>query len=140
MSTELLTNAFSDVDVFYLSNSLSAPLSDYLQCCRQAIEWQRQSRNKSTPAPVRGKIDIEAIKARNDIVSVIEGYTKLRKSGKNFTGRFPIHQDKNPSMTVYPDSQTFRCYGCNRGGDVISFIQAVENTDFKGAAAILRGM
>lgn len=109
----------------------------WLWACKQALSDQRETRPKPAPSP--GRVNIEAIKAKNDIVAVIEGYTKLRKSGKNFTGKCPIHQDKTPSLHVYPDQQTFHCYGCQQGGDVISFIQAVEHTDFRGAAAILGG-
>ena len=122
----------------YATESDIWPWAGYIQCCREAIKCRQA--NKTKAAPSRGKIDIEAIKARNDIVDVIEGYTRLRKSGKNFTGCCPIHQDHNPSLTVYPDSQTWHCFGaCGRGGDVISFIEAVESCDFKQAAAILGG-
>jgi len=118
----------TEVDLF--------PWADYATTGREAIEWQRQSKPKQTnPHPMH--IDVEAIKAKTDIVAVIEGYTQLRKASKNFSGKCPIHQDKHPSMTVYPDNQSWRCYGCNRGGDVIAFIMAVENTDFRGATAIL---
>lgn len=113
------------------------PWADYAKCCREVVKWQRQNKPQSTPA--RGKIDVDTIKAKSDIVTVIENYTELRKSGKNFTGRCPIHQDKHPSMTVYPDQQSWHCFGCNRGGDVIAFIMAVENTDFRGATTILGG-
>lgn len=162
-------SAFDYYDVFYLANNLSVaqlrhevnqaeiktkvaeayrdteyqteddlfPWADYAAACREAIKTIQQSIAKTQPKP--GHMDTEAIKAKNDIVSVIEQYTRLRKAGKNFTGRCPIHPDKNPSLTVYPDNQAWHCYGCNRGGDVISFIQAVENTDFRRAAAILGG-
>jgi hypothetical protein len=114
------------------------PWGNYAAVCRKAIEFIRQSATKTQPSP--GKVDVEVIKARNDIVTIIEGYTKLRKAGKNFTGRCPIHDDKHPSLTVYPDKQTWHCFGaCSTGGDVISFIQAVEHTDFLGAVAILGG-
>ena len=113
------------------------PWADYAAACREAIECIQHSQPKQQP--INGHIDTEAIKAKNDVVTIIEQYTRLRKSGKNFTGRCPIHQDKNPSLTVYPDNQTWHCYGCHQGGDVINFIQAVENTDFRGAAAILEG-
>ena len=115
----------------------SFPWHELAKCCREALELQR------TQAPKRiisgPHIDIDAIKVKNDIVAVIDGYTKLNKSGKNFSGKCPIHQDKNPSMTVYPENQTWRCYGCNKGGDVIAFIQEIEHTDFRGAVAILGG-
>ena len=112
------------------------PFEDYITICQAALS----SKPKPAPAAIRGRIDPEAIKARNDIVAVVEQYTVLRKSGHNrFLGSCPLHEDKHPSMTVYADNQSWHCFQCNRGGDVISFIQAVENTDFRGAAAILRG-
>ena len=163
-------NIFDCLDVFYLANTFSAsqlrqeirqaeikakvadtyrdteyqtgedlwPWADYAAACREAIEGIQQNQPKLQPR--NGHIDVETIKDKNDIVSIVEQYTKLRKAGKNFTGRCPIHQDKHPSLTVYPDSQTWHCYGaCNTGGDIISFIQAVEHTDFREAAAILGG-
>lgn len=123
---------------YALDYDVDFPYRDFVEACREAIKWQQQSKPKQTPTPT-GHIDIEAIKVKNDIVAVIEGYTKLHKAGKNFTGRCPIHNDKHPSMTIYPDSQSWHCFGCNRGGDVIAFIQAVENTGFKGAVERLRG-
>ncbi len=111
---------------------------DYADACREAITWLRQIHPK--PQPTKGRIDTEAIKASNDIAAIIEQYTPLHKAGRNFSGLCPIHGDKNPSLAVYPDQQTFHCFGCQRGGDVISFIQEMENTDFRGAAAILGGV
>jgi len=115
------------------------PYQDYAVACQEAIRWHQQNKPKQIQAVGVGKIDVDVIKAKSDIVTVIENYTKLRKSSKNFTGRCPIHNDKHPSMTVYPDQQSWHCFGCNRGGDVIAFIMAVENTDFRGATAILGG-
>lgn len=117
------------------------PWSDYAGACREAVSTI-QEHNKKKPKPeVSGKrIDIEALKSRLDIVNEVERYTKLRKSGRNFTGLCPLHQDTSPSLTVYPDKQTWHCFGaCNRGGDVIDFTMAAEGVDFKQAAAILGG-
>jgi hypothetical protein len=113
------------------------PWPDYAGACREAIKVIQQSKPKAQPA--YDCIDTEAIKAKNDIVAVVGQYTRLRKTGKNFTGRCPIHQDKNPSLTVYPEQQAYHCYGCNRGGDVIAFIEAIENCDFKTALGVLDG-
>ncbi|MFC1907210.1 CHC2 zinc finger domain-containing protein [Chloroflexota bacterium] len=120
-----------------LGDPLCFPWQDFADCCREAITWQRNN-VKKTP-PTLGRIDTEAIKAQHDIVAEIERYTTLRQSGNRFIGCCPIHNEKHPSLTVYPDQQSWRCYGCNRGGDVIDFIGAVENVDFKGAAIILGG-
>lgn len=111
------------------------PWADFARVCREAIEIIRASQPKATPH--KGRVDPEDIKSRNDILSVVERYIKLRKAGRHFVGICPIHKDSRPSFTVYPENGTWHCYGCNQGGDVISFIQAVEHTDFRGAAAIL---
>jgi hypothetical protein len=115
------------------------PWCDLIPAYQEAITWLKEVTSKPAPVPVRGHIDTEAIKARNDIVAVIGQYTPLKKAGRNFKGLCPIHGDKNPSLAVYPDQQTFHCFGCQRGGDVISFIQEMENTDFRGAVALLGG-
>lgn len=108
---------------------------DFCEACRLAIDILQS--NQPAPKPVKGRIDFEAIKATNDIVAIVERYSTLRKAGKNFSGRCPIHTDKHPSLIIYPEQQSWYCFGCNRGGDVIAFIQAVEKVDFRGAAAIL---
>lgn len=113
------------------------PWDYYADACRETIRTTQHREPKTRQA--HGRIDTKAIKARNDIVTVIEQYTKLRKAGKNFKGCCPIHQEKHPSLTVYPDQQMFHCYGCNRGGDVIEFIMAVENVDFRQAVGVLNG-
>ncbi len=92
------------------------------------------------PKPIPGHVDVEAVKARLDIVSVVERYTPLRKSGKNFIGRCPMHDDRGPSFVVYPDNQSWYCFGaCGRGGDVIALVMAIEHLDFKTAVAALGG-
>lgn len=68
-----------------------------------------------------------------DIVLIAERYTRLRPSGKGLTGLCPIHNERTPSFFVYPDTQRFKCFGCNAGGDVIDFIKEVEGQDFTGA-------
>lgn len=110
---------------------------DYHKALELAIEIVQS--NKPKPKPIPGRIDIESLKQRNDIVSVIEQYTPLRKSGSRFTGRCPFHEDRNPSLTVYPDRQSFYCFSCNTGGDVVAFVEVVEHCEFKQAAAILGG-
>lgn len=72
----------------------------------------------------------EDIRARSDIVEIIGGYTRLKRSGKNWTGLCPFHADKNPSFTVSPVTQFYRCWSCGEKGDVFNFIQKKENLDF----------
>jgi DNA primase len=76
---------------------------------------------------------VEAVKAATDIVALVEGYTRLRKSGSRYVGLCPFHQEKTPSFGVSPDRGTFKCFGCGEGGDAISFVEKHENLDFIGA-------
>ena len=76
---------------------------------------------------------VEAVKAATDIVALVEGYTRLRKSGSRYTGLCPFHQEKTPSFGVSPDRGTFKCFGCGEGGDAIAFVEKKENLDFVGA-------
>jgi hypothetical protein len=117
------------------------PWVDYSAVCRESITIiQEYTRQHPLPALPGKRIDIAGIKARNDIVTVAEGYTQLRKSGHNrFTGQCPLHEDRHPSLTVYADNQSWHCFQCNKGGDVFDFIMAVNTCDFKQAAAILGG-
>lgn len=72
----------------------------------------------------------EELKYRNDIVTVIGNYVSLRRRGRNLVGLCPFHSEKTPSFTVYPDSQSFYCFGCGAGGDVISFIRRMEHLEY----------
>jgi DNA primase len=76
---------------------------------------------------------VEAVKAATDIVALVEGYTRLRKSGSRYVGLCPFHQEKTPSFGVSPDRGTFKCFGCGEGGDAITFVEKHENLDFVGA-------
>lgn len=77
------------------------------------------------------------LRMRNDIEQTISMYTHLKRRGKNLVGLCPFHNEKTPSFTVYPDSQSFYCFGCGAGGEVISFIRRAENLDFTEAVRYL---
>jgi DNA primase len=79
----------------------------------------------------------EAIRARSDIVEVIGQYTRLKKQGKDWRGLCPFHADKNPSFSVSPSLQTYRCWSCDEKGDVFSFIEKKENLGFVEAMEFL---
>jgi DNA primase len=76
---------------------------------------------------------VEAVKQTADIVTVVEGYVRLRKQGGRFVGRCPFHEENTPSFGISPDRGTFKCFGCGEGGDAISFVEKIENVDFVGA-------
>lgn len=80
---------------------------------------------------------IEEIKYRNDIESVISSYVQVKRRGRNLVGLCPFHSEKTPSFTVYPDSQSFFCFGCGAGGDVVTFIRRMENLDYREALKFL---
>lgn len=76
---------------------------------------------------------IELVKSKADIVAVVERYVKLRQMGKNFGAPCPFHQEKTPSFMVSPDLQRYKCFGCGESGDVIKFIEKIENIEFYDA-------
>ena len=80
---------------------------------------------------------LNELKYRSDIEQVIGGYVQLRRRGRNLTGLCPFHSEKTPSFTVYPENQSFYCFGCGAGGDVISFIRRAENLDYMEAIRFL---
>ncbi len=81
---------------------------------------------------------IDEIKQKLDIVEVISQYATLKKAGRNLSALCPFHTEKNPSFYVYPEQQSWHCFGaCNTGGDVFSFIMKKENIDFGEALRLL---
>lgn len=80
---------------------------------------------------------IEDIRYRCDIEDVISSYITLKRAGSNLKGLCPFHSEKTPSFTVYKDTQSFYCFGCGAGGDVISFIMRQENLDYVSAVEFL---
>ena len=73
---------------------------------------------------------IDEIRNKNDIVDIISQYVTLKRSGRNFFGLCPFHNEKSPSFSVSPDKQIFHCFGCGVGGNVFHFLQKIENIDF----------
>ena len=83
------------------------------------------------------KETIDQVLMRNDIVSLISGYVSLQRAGSNLKGLCPFHSEKTPSFTVYPQDNSFYCFGCGAGGDAISFIRKRENLDYPDAVEFL---
>jgi DNA primase len=73
---------------------------------------------------------IDEIRARCDIEEIIGHYVTLKRAGSNYSGLCPFHSEKSPSFTVFPASQSFYCFGCGAGGDVITFIRREENLEY----------
>lgn len=80
---------------------------------------------------------IEEVRSRNDIVDVISTYVKLKRQGANYFGLCPFHGEKTPSFSVSPSKQIFYCFGCGAGGNVITFIEKIENYTFPEAVRYL---
>ena len=80
---------------------------------------------------------VDDIKSRLDLPEIVSGYAPLQRAGRNFKANCPFHQERTPSFYVYPDRQTWHCFGaCAAGGDVFSFVMKAENLEF--AAALQR--
>ena len=80
---------------------------------------------------------IEEVRQTNDIVDIISQYVHLKRSGRNFFGLCPFHNEKSPSFSVSPDKQIFHCFGCGVGGNVFTFLQKIEGINFIEAVQTL---
>ena len=80
---------------------------------------------------------IDEIRQNNDIVDVISQYVHLKRSGRNFFGLCPFHNEKSPSFSVSPDKQIFHCFGCGVGGNVYTFLMKIEGINFIEAIQML---
>ena len=80
---------------------------------------------------------IDDLVARSDIADVVSSYVHLTKKGNNLWGLCPFHNEKTPSFSVSPDKQIYHCFGCGKGGGVISFVMEMENLPFLDAVKLL---
>ncbi|MEG0546629.1 MAG: DNA primase [Oscillospiraceae bacterium] len=80
---------------------------------------------------------LSEIRMRADVENIISSYVTLKRKGKILSGLCPFHNEKTPSFTVYPETQSYYCFGCGAGGDVITFIRDIENLDYIEAAKFL---
>ena len=80
---------------------------------------------------------IDEIKNNNDIVDVVSQYVHLKRSGRNYFGLCPFHNEKSPSFAVSPDKQIFHCFGCGVGGNVIHFISKIEGINYRESIELL---
>ena len=80
---------------------------------------------------------LQELIAKNDIESVVSGYVSLKRRGRNLVGLCPFHGEKTASFNLYPETSSFYCFGCQAGGDVITFIKRIENLDYMDAVRFL---
>ena len=83
--------------------------------------------------------DIAKVRAATDIVAIIGEHTEIKRSGRQWMARCPLHGERTPSLSVAPDKGVYYCFGCQRSGDVITFVQEIEGLDFAGAVEALAG-
>jgi hypothetical protein len=109
------------------------------------LENQRSRllRYKRLPSPQRnkktGRLDVESA-VSHPVLFIAEHDTRLRRSGKTFTGRCPLHDDRSPSFYIYPETNSFYCFGCNQGGNTIDYVMQKEGLDFKRAVKFINNL
>jgi DNA primase len=79
----------------------------------------------------------DQIRSRLNLVDIVQQHVRLRKQGRELWGVCPFHQEKTPSFHVSEQKQSWYCFSCQKGGDLFTFVQEIEKTDFRGALAIL---
>lgn len=80
---------------------------------------------------------LQDLRDNNDILSVAQSYVDLKRSGSTYSCRCPFHTEKTPSCHFYPQTQSFYCFGCGAGGDVVNFIRLIENLDYMESVRFL---
>lgn len=80
---------------------------------------------------------LQELKYKTDITDIVSSYVSLKKRGSTLVGLCPFHNEKTPSFTVYPETQSFYCFGCGAGGDAVTFIKKIENLDYIDAVKML---
>ena len=79
------------------------------------------------------RIFLDELSARNDIVEIVSQYVQLKKSGANYFGLCPFHNEKTPSFVVSPSKGLFKCFGCGKGGNAVTFVMEHENMTYPEA-------
>ena len=80
---------------------------------------------------------LQELLSRNPIEDVASAYVRTKRRGRTLVGLCPFHGEKTPSFTVYPETNSFYCFGCSAGGDVITFVKRIENLSYIDAVRYL---
>ena len=80
---------------------------------------------------------LNELRYKNPIEEIISSYVVLKRTGSTYKGLCPFHNERTPSFTVYPNTNSFYCYGCQSGGDVVTFVKTAENLDYIEAVKYL---
>lgn len=80
---------------------------------------------------------LQELKMKTDIEDIVSSYVTLKRRGSTYVGLCPFHNEKTASFTVYPDTQSFYCFGCSAGGGIIEFVKRIENLDYIDAVKLL---
>src|SRR4051794_36299888 len=106
---------------------------------RNLLETQQRPRHRRTFLVSFGPaFDAkDQVRQAIDIVDLVGSYVQLRRQGRNFVALCPWHDDSRPSLQVNPDRQSFKCWVCDYGGDVFSFVMRSENLEFREALELL---
>jgi DNA primase len=130
-----------DVTDFFVR--LGRSQEDFLQLLEQGKSAPPEEK-RETPPPVQVHArsvtddEITRLKSLVSIEQFIGRSVPLHRSGQNWTGRCPFHEDRQPSFVVFPQTQTFYCFGCQAHGDLITFLMRAENLTFPEALNVLR--
>src|SRR6266699_1512251 len=96
----------------------------------------RRTHNRHVPTQASDDAFAE-VKAKVDLVKVVQEHVRLSKRNRDFWGLCPFHQEDSPSFKVNPQMQSWYCFGCERSGDVFTFVELIEKTDKRGALQML---
>src|SRR5438067_10453840 len=88
-------------------------------------------------APQQSDDAFAEIKSKVDLVKLVQEQVRLTKRNRDSVGLCPFHQEDTPSFKVHPDKQSWYCFGCQRHGDVFTFVELIEKTDKRGALQML---
>ncbi|MBU6336342.1 MAG: DNA primase [Acidobacteria bacterium] len=80
---------------------------------------------------------IERVRQAADLVEIVSAKSELKRSGRQYMGICPFHDERSPSLSVDPESKVFHCFGCGEGGDLFRFVELSEGVDFRGAVELL---